>query len=233
MTTPARRSVEVPLRGSISAISDRSIGQRAIPRSIPRMIDRNAIAAVLFRPVERLVGAAQERGGGVPGAFGKSGRNRDGNGMAARRHGNAIARNRHADSFRDLKSPTQTGAGHDNDEFVAAKPEQKIGFADDLFRASGEAFQNAISGVVPMPVVDRFETVEIENHRAQWASARPIEKRAKMGIEATAIFQSGQRVNRRHFDRGFDIVAQTVGISLPPDLGAHASGKFVAIDLRT
>ena len=123
------------------------------------MIDRNAIAAVLFRPVERPVGAAQERGGGVPGAFGKSGRNRDDNGMA-------------------------------NDEFVATKPAQEIGFADDLFRASGEAFQNAISGVVAMPIVDRFETVEIENHKRYWASARSIEKRAEMGFEATAIFST-------------------------------------------
>ncbi len=98
------------------------------------MIDRNAIAAVLFRPVERSVGTAQERGGGVPGAFGKSGRNRDGNGMAAGCHGKVIARNRRADSFRDLKSPAKTGAGHDNDEFVAAKPVQEIGFADDLLR---------------------------------------------------------------------------------------------------
>ena len=96
--------------------------------------------------------------------------------------------------------------------------------------ARGEAFQNAISGVVAMPVVDRFETVEIENHRAERVSARPIEKRAEMGFEATAIFQPGQRIGRRHFDRGFDIVAQTVGISLPPDLRAHASGKFAAID---
>jgi hypothetical protein len=188
---PARRSVEFPLHESISAISDRAIGQPAIPGSIPRMIDRNAIAAGLFRPVERPVGAAQERGGGVPGAFGKSARNRDGNGMAVRLHGKAIARNRRAYSFRDLKSPAKTGAGHDNDEFVAAKPAQEIGFADDLFRASGEAFQNAISGGVAMPIVDRFETVEIENHRAKWASALSIEKRAEMGFEATAIFQPG------------------------------------------
>jgi hypothetical protein len=108
---PARRSVAFPLRGSLSAISNRSIGQPAILRSIPRMTDRNAIASVLFRPVERPVGAAQERGGGVPGAFGKSGRNRDGNGTAARRHGKAIARNRRPDSFRDLKSPVKTSAG--------------------------------------------------------------------------------------------------------------------------
>jgi len=56
------------------------------------------------------------------------------------RFGKVIARNRGADSFRDLKSAAKTGAGHDNDEFVAAKPAQEIGFADDLFRASGEAF---------------------------------------------------------------------------------------------
>ena len=150
-----------------------------------------------------------------PGTFGKSGRNRDGNGLAARLHGKAIARDR--------------GVPRSH-EFVAANPAQEIGFADDLFRASGEAFQNAISGGVAMPVVDRFVTVEIENHRAKRASARPIEKRAEMGFEAAAIFQPGQRIGGRHFDRGFDIVAQTVGISLPPDLRAHASGKFVAID---
>ena len=103
--------------------------------------------------------------------------------MAARLHGKAIACNRGAYSFRDLKSPAKTGAGHDNHEFVAAKPAQEIGFADDLFRASGEAFQNAISGGVAMPIVDRFETVEIENHRAKRASARPIEKRAETGFE--------------------------------------------------
>jgi hypothetical protein len=84
---------------------------------------------------------------------------------------------------------------------------------------------NAISGVVAMPIDNRFETVEIENHHA---SARSIEKRAEMGFEATAVFQPGQRIGRRQLNRGFDIVA--VGISLPPDLRAHASGKFVAID---
>ena len=108
------------------------------------MVDRNAIAAILVRPLERPVGAAQERVGGVPGAFGKSGRNRDGNGMAARRHRKLVARTRRADSFLNLKSLAKTGGGDDNDEFVAAKPAQEIGFAEDLLRSSGEAFQNAI-----------------------------------------------------------------------------------------
>ena len=48
---------------------------------------------------------------------------------------------RGADSFRDLKTPAKTGAGHDNDEFIAAKPAREIGFANDLFRARGEVLR--------------------------------------------------------------------------------------------
>jgi hypothetical protein len=121
-----RRSVAFPLRRSISANSDRSIRKLAVPRSIPRMIARNAIAAVLFRPVERPVGAAQQRGGGVPGAFGESGQNSDGNRIVARCDGKALARARRADSFRDLKSHAKAGARHDNDEFIATKPAPQL-----------------------------------------------------------------------------------------------------------
>ena len=81
-----------------------------------------------------------------------------------------------------------------------------------------------------MPVVDRLETVEIETHRAERASARAIKKRAEMGFAATAIFQPGLGIGRRHCDRSIDSVAQAVDIALPPDLGTHASGKFALID---
>ena len=51
----------------------------------PGAIHRNAIASILFRPVESHVRAAQEPGLGIIGAFREPGRNRDQNFAAARR----------------------------------------------------------------------------------------------------------------------------------------------------
>ena len=51
-----------------------------------------------------------------------------------------------------------------------------------------------------------------------------------MRLKIAAIVEAGQRIDHRQFDRRLNIKAQTVGVALAPNLGAHARQHLVAVD---
>ena len=53
------------------------------------------------------------------------------------------------------------------DEFVAAKPRERVAFAQRLLHARGDGNQQLVAGLVTVLVIDRLETVEVEIRHGQ------------------------------------------------------------------
>ena len=82
------------------------------------------------------------------------------------------------------------------DEFVAAKPRERVAFAQRLLHARGDGDQQLVAGLVAVLVIDRLETVEVEiGHGQHVVAALRLRHRLPHTVgEQHAIGQIGQRV---------------------------------------
>ena len=87
-------------------------------------------------------------------------------------------------------------SGQQQDEFFAARAEQRVDLADSLSHQRDQRFQNAISLSVPECVVDVFESIDVEhqNRGAFTRSASPLDRRRKGGVHLPPVVCAGQRI---------------------------------------
>ena len=88
------------------------------------------------------------------------------------------------------------GVGHDQRELLAAEPRQGVDAALLPVEGVAGARQRVVTLVVPEPVVDLLEVVEVADHDAQLRSAAPraLELELECLLEPAPVQQPGERV---------------------------------------
>ena len=125
--------------------------------------------------------------------------------------------------------------GKYHQEFVTAHPDGDIARAYRSSQAAGTFFQHRVSGGVPMLVINRFESVEIERHQRHWVAGR---RRARDLFAETAfakspVVEAGQRIQDR---QSIELVcSRTCKLAPCRELFRHsaASGSVDASGVRS
>ncbi len=155
-------------------IDDRSRLERLL---LGRRVAHAGVAAVVFCPVERRIGAPEQFGDAHPGAqLRHAGRDRQWADLRKGRLSDGTAR---ALTGKPCRPPV--GLGHEPREFLAAHARKDIFGTDERCQARGELGEDLIPSKMAMRIVDLLEVIEIEDHQAERVpvSTRP----ANLGVE--------------------------------------------------
>ena len=90
------------------------------------------------------------------------------------------------------------GVRPDHAKLIAAEPEHKAAVSDDLLSAPGEGDQEVIAGIVPEPVIDRLEFVDVDDpHRCRFAELRTLVAAFDDVVHDAAVRKAGELVDPR------------------------------------
>ncbi|MNI39591.1 hypothetical protein D3C73_937780 [compost metagenome] len=70
-----------------------------------------------------------------------------------------------------LQAPALCQALEDHHEFVTSDPSDRVSGAQDSFQASRHGHEDAVASGMPVTVVDRLETVEVDEHQCHAGAA--------------------------------------------------------------
>ncbi len=178
---------ELLVAGAVAAVGRRQHADDLLA------VDHSAVAAQLLGRVEGVVGGAEQLV--ARGAVLRKARHAE-----ADRHlhgvvGELVAR-RLPQPLRQHERAVVHGVRHDQRELLAAEPGQGVDAALLPIEGVACARERAVTLVVPEPVVDLLEVVEVADHDAQLSpsAASPLELELECLLEAAPVQQPGERV---------------------------------------
>ncbi len=167
------------------------------------VVDRQRSSAVFLHVVHRRVGVRGERlgVGAVVGKHGAADAHADADFAVAQRDRRADRTDEARDDLLDLAG--RTDASQQDDELVAARPRDEVAVPERMLQTDADLAQNLVARAVPHGVVDRLETVQIEEEQAEAASrfAGVGDRLVQTRLERGAVRQPGEPVVVRGFEK--------------------------------
>ena len=124
-----------------------------------------------------------------------------------------------ADTFGQAGGLENGRVGQNDSEFVPAVPEGHVHGPDVGSNDVGHVFQEAVSGGMPVSVVDLLETVQVHHDQRTrgFAAVDSLHFHPQAVLEITDVEQAGQGVGDGQFPE-------------PPDFLGHQSDPFQQVD---